>query len=225
MANRIDFDRYTAQYNRLLREGTTFFSEDDAYFAKYKAAWIKARVVKPVERVLEYGCGIGRNIPFLIDAFPAATVVGTDISRASLEVARQQNPRVEFIDACQEVLGQDPFDLILVAGVFHHIPVSERPHICDQLYGLLRASGELFVFEHNPYNPVTRRIVSQCAYDDDAVLLAPRELRRLLCDSGFNQPQTAYCLFVPPRFAKLAWLESRLEWLPLGGQYVVRVSK
>jgi hypothetical protein len=34
----------------------------------------------------------------------------------------------------------------------------------------------------------------------------------------------AYCLFIPPKFSRLAPLEKYLGWLPLGGQYWVTAS-
>lgn len=225
MANRIDFDRYTGEYNRLLREGTAFFSADDAYFAKYKVELMKARLSRPVKRVLDYGCGIGRDIPFLRDAFPEAEVVGTDISRASLEIAHQNQPDIAFVAESDDTSKLGRFDLIFLAGVFHHIPVVERAHVSGLLYSRLQSPGDLFVFEHNPYNPITRRIVSNCRYDEDVVLLSPRELRRYLSRAGCKIRRTEYCLFIPPRLTGLAWLEPRLAWLPLGGQYVVHVTK
>lgn len=223
MIDRVDFDKYVEQYNHLLREGTAFFSKDDAYFAKYKVDVMKSRLSKPVRRLLDYGCGIGRNIPSLKEAFPGAEVVGTDISRASLAVAHQDNPDVEFVHDDMSYPG--PFDLILVACVFHHVPVNERLDVFGKLYRNLGSPGDLFVFEHNPYNPITRRIVSKCEYDKDAVLLTPGELRRHASMAGFKSSHTGYCLFFPPRFQSLARLERRLRWLPLGGQYFVHASK
>lgn len=226
MTDPVDFDKYTEQYNRLLQERTSFFSKSDAYFAKYKVDLMKAHVGQaPVQRLLEYGCGIGRNIPYLKEAFPGAEIVGTDISRASLDIARQDQPGVEFIveDTAGSDLGR--FDLIFVAGVFHHIPVPQRTQASELLYQRVNESGNLFIFEHNPYNPVTRRIVSNCPYDEDAVLLAPKELRQYLLAAGFRHEQTQYCLFIPPGLSKLTWLETKLGWLPLGGQYFVHVAK
>ena len=225
MSNRVDFDAYTDEYNRLLQEGTSFFSKNDAYFAQYKVEMVRSRISRPVHRVLEYGCGIGRNIPFLQAAFPQATVIGTDISCGSLDIARRENPAAEFFEEGVDDISAREFDLIFVAGVFHHVPVSERAAVAGSLFQRLEAGGDLFVFEHNPYNPVTRRIVSNCPYDEDAVLLSPEELRQRLGRAGFNRPRTEFCLFVPPRLSWLTWLEPKLGWLPLGGQYCVHVSR
>jgi SAM-dependent methyltransferase len=224
MSERVNFDDHTNHYDQLLQEQTGFFTKNDAYFAHYKVKLAKQNIQRPVKRILEYGCGTGRNIPFLIDAFPSAVVDGSDISEASLEVARQSVPKGYFFteDAATQIT--EPYDLIFVAGVFHHIPPAERTATVETLKKRLTQNGELIIFEHNPYNPVTRKIVSNCPYDADAVLLAPHELRALLSANGFNVKSSGYCLFVPPRLTILAWLEDYLPWLPLGGQYFVYAS-
>lgn len=225
MTKRVDFDQYTADYNHLLQQQTAFFSASEAYFADYKVQLVKARIDRPVRRILEYGCGIGRNIPYLHAAFPQAEIVGTDISVASLDYARQQQPEVTFVPEHEHTAALGSYDLIFVAGVFHHIPPDQRAGAAATLFKRLNPGGKLFVFEHNPYNPVTRHIVSNCIYDEDAILLKPAELRSHLLTAGFTVTSSEYCLFVPPRLHWLSWIESWLGWLPLGGQYFVEAGK
>lgn len=224
MAEPVNFDDYTDDYNRLLKEKTQFFSSSEVYFAQYKVDIVRARATGKVKRVLEFGCGIGRNIPFLQRAFPEAAIVGSDISPASLETAREENPDVEFIldDGTVADLGQ--FDVIFVAGVFHHIPPEMRDLVAKNIRQRLAPGGTLFVFEHNPYNPVTQRIVSTCPYDADAVLLKPSELSQRLRNAGLTITRKQYCLFIPPSLPALLPLESKLGWLPLGGQYWVQAG-
>jgi len=221
----VDFDNYTENYNRLLREGTGFFSESEAYFARYKVDILRREVPGTAKRLLEYGCGIGRNIPFLRAAFPDATIVGSDISAASLEIARKENPGVDFFIEQADVDVADPYELIFIAGVFHHIPVGERAAVMKTLFRRLSPGGTIVIFEHNPFNPVTRKIVNDCPYDRDAVLLRPSELKTLLVDAGLPVRGSAYCLFVPPSLSALLPLEAKLGWLPMGGQYWVKAVK
>jgi SAM-dependent methyltransferase len=231
MTKPVDFDDYSKDYDQLLQAQVGFFSKSDAYFAQYKAELAKARIGRSVQRLLEFGCGTGRNIGFLRAAFPGAEVIGSDVSQASLAHAKALQPEVDFF--LEQVNATDTsdasplsdVDVIFVAGVFHHIPLEQRAGVARKLFQRLRPGGELMVFEHNPYNPVTRRIVSNCPYDADAVLLAPKQLRTLLADSGFSQAQQGYCLFIPPRLSALLWLEPYLSWLPLGGQFFVHVKK
>jgi len=225
MTKKIDFDDYTENYNQLLREGTGFFSSSEEYFARYKVDLVRKQVNTSVGHVLEYGCGIGRNIPFLQQAFPSASIIGSDISAASLETARHENIGVEFFLEDEDIEPTELFDVIFVAGVFHHIPLQQRAEAVKTLFNRLSPDGKLFIFEHNPYNPVTRRIVNNCPYDEDAVLLKPSELKSLLTEAGLNVEHKAYCLFVPPSLSALTWMESRLGWLPLGGQYWIQARR
>lgn len=229
MQNKIDFDEYTKNYNQLLQEQTGFFSSSEEYFARYKVEIVRSSLLTPIKSILEFGCGIGRNIGYLQQAFPTATLVGSDISAASLDLARQAYPDVEFLqEVTAETLTEKHapgFDLIFIAGVFHHIAVEQRLAVATSLFKLLSTAGQLIIFEHNPYNPITRKIVNNCPYDADAILLNPTELTNLLSQAGFSVERKAYCLFIPPVLSWLAPLEKMLGWLPLGGQYWVQAKR
>lgn len=223
MNKKVDFDDYTDNYNALLRESTKFFSSNEEYFAKYKIELVRSTVKQPVNRILEYGCGIGRNIQYLQWAFPEAEIIGTDISEASIAIASAENRNVSFkVEKANLDVGT--FDSIFVAGVFHHIPPIERIDAAHLLAKRLKKGGSVCVFEHNPFNPVTRRIVNNCPYDADAVLLKPAELWHLLERAGLKVSRQTYCLFVPPIFSRLVWIEKYFSWLPLGGQYFINAG-
>jgi len=145
MSNKVDFDDYTENYNQLLREGTEFFSSNEEYFAKYKVDLVRKHVHFPVNKILEYGCGIGRNIPYLQQAFPNAVIMGSDISNASLDIARRDNTGIEFFQEDENVELTNLFDVIFVAGVFHHIPVVQRSEVAKTLFNRLTPGGLLFV--------------------------------------------------------------------------------
>jgi SAM-dependent methyltransferase len=223
--NRVDFDNYIANYNQLLNDNTKFFSTNEEYFARYKVDVIRRRAGTSVRRLLEFGCGIGRNIAFLRQAFPDALIMGSDISTYSLAFARKENPDVQFIHEDETLPSIGGFDLILVASVYHHVPITQRQEVTQILFKRLAPGGLLFVFEHNPYNPVTRHIVNTCPYDRDAILIKPSEMKRYLQQSGFFIEHSSYCLFVPPRFSRLAFLENKVGWLPLGGQYWIQAKR
>ncbi|VWX60471.1 conserved hypothetical protein [Burkholderiales bacterium 8X] len=221
--DKIDFDDYSANYDELLRESTKLYADDSEYFAKYKVDLIRGAAAAsglPVRRVLEYGCGTGRNISYLQEAFPDAEVVGTDVSAESLRIARLDHPAQRF-EVEEDGLDLGRFDLIFVASVFHHIPPAVRAEVMATLARRLEPNGSIDVFEHNPYNPVTQRIVSTCPFDADAILLKPAELRGLCAGAGLAQLRQTYCLFVPPRLKWFLPMERFLGWLPLGGQYWV----
>ena len=71
----------------------------------------------------------------------------------------------------------------------------------------LKSGGQIFVFEHNPYNPITRHLVNTCSFDADAVLLTRRETIRRLTKAGFQISSAGYCLFFPQILSALRPLE------------------
>lgn len=225
MKKSVDFDKFTDSYNQLLSESTNFFAPNENYFARYKIDIVKRHYRYTARQVLEYGCGIGRNISFLKSAFSGAVIHGSDISEVSLDVARKLNPDIYFFNENNFDKQDFEYDLIFVAGVFHHIPPEDRDLAISGLRRRMRKGGEMFIFEHNPFNPVTRRIVDRCPYDDDAILLRPMELKSRLCNSGLEVIDQSYCLFIPPKLKLMLSLENYLRWFPLGGQYWIHARR
>ena len=78
------------------------------------------------------------------------------------------------------------------------------------------------VIEHNPWNPVTRIIVSRTPIDADAELLSPPQTRRLLAAAKAPTIGTQYFLLLPERlFRFLSFTENMAKSIPLGGQYAM----
>jgi SAM-dependent methyltransferase len=215
-----DFDRFAQDYEVLLGKQTRLFDADQGYFARYKVELMKERTTIDVQTILDFGCGIGRSTKYLRAAFPFAQIVGCDPSRESLTIARNRNPDCLFTDLDQ-IAPIPRFDLIIASCVFHHIQPPERQNTLRYCLERLKVNGRLFVFEHNPFNPVTRFLVNTCLFDADAVLMTRRETTKLLRSAGFEVEASAYCLFFPRSLARFRALEKSLGWLPLGGQYFV----
>ena len=70
-------------------------------------------------RILEVGCGTGKNLVGLCRAFPEATITGVDLSDAMLDMARKNlghlNDRVTLLSKAydQPLQAEQPFELIL----------------------------------------------------------------------------------------------------------------
>jgi len=223
MKNKVNFDNYAEDYERILQEQLKFFDGQTEYFSEYKINLIKKHLSKPPGRILEYGCGIGRNLRFLREHFPAAELYASDISEKSLAVAARENPSVKVFLAGRDII-KEKFDLIFVALVFHHINREKRLDVLQEIRQMLRDQGDLFIFEHNPYNPVTRHLVNSCPFDADAVLIKRGEMERLLITAGFKIKKGRYALYFPSALKKLRFIESLLGFIPLGGQYFLKAS-
>ena len=81
-------------------------------------------------------------------------------------------------------------------------------------YACLRPKGRIYIFEHNPFNPVTRWVVKHTAIDRNAVLLKPAEVRTGLHAAG--------AITVANLFSYV--LSATLDLLPSLGKTVKLVS-
>lgn len=220
------FDAYAADYDDLLRRSLGAVGGDLDYFRRRKAALaLELTAGRPPRRILEYGCGTGGNLAHLARTFPGASLCGCDISEKSLEEAAANAPGATLCLIGRETLPQAAFDLVFVANVLHHVPPPARPAVVAAMAGTLAPGGMLCVFEHNPANPVTRRVVARCPFDAGVTLLPPDETAGLARRAGLPRIRRRYISFFPPAFGALAPLEALFGWLPLGGQYVIAAGR
>lgn len=209
------FDAYARRYDGLVDDSIRASGESSQYFLDYKLGCLERIGVDLSLPVLDYGCGVGNLSACLATRFQR--VEGYDPSSESLNVAREHAPGALFHER-PEAIPDRHFGVAVLSCVLHHIPPGERAQIMSNLRQKLVPGGKLVVFEHNPWNPVTRRAVAACPFDDDAILLWPGELRRLFRDTGYQDVRQDFIVFFPRALAALRPIEPRLNWLFLGGQ-------
>ena len=81
------------------------------------------------------------------------------------------------------------------------------------------------IYEHNPFNRLTRHAVNTCSFDENAVLLKRVQLAKLFVKAGMEVVMQEYRVFFPAFLNLLRPLEKLLTWLPFCGQYFVVVKK
>jgi SAM-dependent methyltransferase len=223
--HRGEFDKFALEYEALHASSIRASGESPAYFAEYKVRDVTALLERSGVRaadVLDFGAGIGGSVGYFSSYLPEARVTCLDVSEKSLELGRQQHAsRARFVafDGAQIPFPQASFDLCFAACVFHHIPPAEHVGLLREFRRVLRPGGLAFVFEHNPWNPLTLRAVRSCEFDDNAQLIPASALRRRLRDAGFAAVHSTYRVFFPHALRWLRPLESALGWCPLGAQY------
>ena len=129
---------------------------------------------------LDVGCGVGLTDRHLTGQFGSLT--GTDVSPGVLETAASDNPgvRYELADRDRLPFEDGEFDLAFAVCVVQVLPPAERPRFVAELARVTRPDGLVVVFEHNPYNPLTRLVVRRCEFGEDARMLRMGEAERLL---------------------------------------------
>jgi ubiquinone/menaquinone biosynthesis C-methylase UbiE len=221
------FDTYSENYKSILALSTGETVESATYFSSQKVAHL-ARYYSSthsLHSILDYGCGVGMSLRPLRQMFPEAVIVGADPSQSSLNVAAKEHADCDVKLLAIGELNQSSyaqhFDLIFISCVFHHIDSQEHVATLKSLRNICSPTGRVAIFEHNPCNPITRRIVRNCPFDEGVTLISPRTLRARMRAAGWTRLRKRYISFVPPRLKRFKSLESLLGWCPLGAQYLI----
>ena len=227
-----EFDGFANNYESALQKGLDVSGESSEYFAIGRVKWVRRRLEKllgqpPVlKSVLDFGCGTGNSVAFLLSELQAEHVTGIDTSEQSLVQARARYPSstATFVSSDNHKPSEQ-FDLAFCNGVFHHIPVELRSSIVETIYRSIKPGGWFAFWENNPWNPGTRLVMSRIPFDRDAITLSIPESKRLLKGAGFEVATVDTCFYFPSLLRALRPLEPCLSWLPLGAQYLVLVRK
>jgi ubiquinone/menaquinone biosynthesis C-methylase UbiE len=222
-----EFDRYADEYYRMHQESIRASGEEPEYFARYKSAdtrqlWDARYTAEEPGAILDFGGGTGASSPHLREFFPLTKLVLADVSSRSLELAANRNvPDLDLLhfDGTALPIEDDRFDIALIACVLHHVPEQKHVSLLAEVRRVLKPGGLLVLFEHNPWNPLTRRAVDNCPFDENAVLITAATLRSRMAAAGLKSIATAYRIFFPNALKLLRPIEPALKWLPLGAQY------
>lgn len=220
-----EFDKFADEYHQLLSRSISFSGEDPSFFYEYKvqaAAAIARKQNVRVERILDFGSGVGNSVPFFSKYFPEAELICADVSRRSLDVSAARFPTVKkHVEILSDAIPIDnrDVDLVFSACVFHHIPHTEHAMWLEELRRVSKPGALLTIFEHNPWNPITLKVVRDCPFDENAQLIPSYQFRRRLGQTGWNNPEIKFLIFFPHFLASLRSVEKHLERVPLGAQY------
>lgn len=225
-----EFDKFAEEYLDIQARNVRLSGENPDFFFEYKISDISRKLPGNFEpkAMLDFGAGVGNSIPYVEKYFPDASLTCLDISDKSLEVAEMRfGDKAGYMpyDGSRISAEDNHFDVSYATCVFHHIPQNEHVGALEELRRVTRPDGYVFVFEHNPLNPLTVHTVNNCPFDENAVLISGSTMVGKLREAGFADVQLHYRLFFPNFLRKLRVIESALTWLPLGAQYYVCARK
>ncbi len=99
-------------------------------------------------RILDVACGTGRTLKLLRNAFPQASLFGTDLSPAYLRKANQELSQIpgelpQLLQANSEELPylDNYFHAITCVFLFHELPAVARQNVIDQCFRVVQPGG------------------------------------------------------------------------------------
>lgn len=220
-----EFDAVASDYERQHAKSIRMSGENTDFFAEYKVQDVHDILTREDENprtILDFGAGIGNTAGVFSRMFPAAHLICADVSKRSLELcADRYGDKVTILPILggKLALADASVDVAFAACVFHHIEPEQHIAALAELRRVLRPGGSLFLFEHNPWNPLTRHAVANCPFDANAILITAPEMTRRLKQAGFGSARTRYRIFFPKPLAILRVFEPLLAWFPAGAQY------
>ena len=223
-----NFDHFSKKYREIHDKNLRLSGANSDYFCEYKILEVKKHEKTKKElKILDVGCGDGSSEEFFSKHFSKSKITGIDVSKVSIKVAKDKKiPRCSFLNYDGEKIPfkDNTFDVIFVACVFHHINKNFHQKIADEIMRVLKPKGRLYIFEHNPLNPLTQYMVNDCIFDKNAELIRSSELVKLF---KIMKKEIFYTIFFPRSnfFKFLVPLEKYLIKMPFGGQYFVKLVK
>ena len=137
------FDEWASRYDAEIREQVPRYDE-------IQETVISLLSLRPPHRVLDLGVGTGVTALRMLEAFPAARVVGVDVSREMLSRARQRlrvhRDRLELREgdlANPQLDGL--YEAIVSVLAVHHLWADEKRHLFSRLWEHLTPGGILIV--------------------------------------------------------------------------------
>lgn len=221
------FDHLSTDYEQLLRDpardGFTGGSSEFFHIRKrdlIRAHFRRFRQDMSSLRYLDVGCGKGELLRLLRPDF--REVAGCDLSGKMLDSVGQGIATRLQHDPLRIPFETESFDFITAVCVYHHVPPAERVGLTREIVRVLCPGGTFCIIEHNPFNPVTRRIVSRTPVDVDAILLRSREADQIMQAAGVMPQDLRYFLYLPAVLYKaVGGLEDIIAHFPFGGQYAI----
>jgi SAM-dependent methyltransferase len=199
-------------------------------YVELKARWLldwlrsEGRAPEALE-LIDAGCGTGTAEEFLAPAVKSIT--GVDLSTGMVAAANRKGLRgCQFLqgDMLRLPVAEEAFDVLFSMCVFHHADPKAFIEYMREFRRVLRPGGRIAIFEHNPWNPLTRIVVRRCPVDKDVVLIPAPKLNRAMQQAGFQSVRVDYLIFFPRSMRSLIRLEPALRHCPIGAQYVVTAT-
>lgn len=138
-------------------------------------------------KVLDVGCGPGIDAGYM--ASKGYNVIGIDLSKEMIGLAKERFPRIEFriSDMRRLTFGSGSFDGVFVAYSLIHIPKNDVLGVIKSLHGFLKPNGVIYFAFHEGKSQ--EMFITEPLKPDEKMFLnvfSSDEIKRLIKEAGFS---------------------------------------
>lgn len=138
-------------------------------------------------KILDVGCGVGVDSGFIKSK--GFEVIGLDLSKEMLNLARQKFPQIDFREQDIRELDLPPksFNGIIASCSLIHIPKNDVPILLEKFHKILKKDGAIYIalqggkseeiFIDEPFKPDEKLFLNIISFD---------EIKNLLVNKGFS---------------------------------------
>jgi 2-polyprenyl-3-methyl-5-hydroxy-6-metoxy-1,4-benzoquinol methylase len=206
----------------------TMVPGDTPYLRRQVRELVRQAGVRPGDRILDVGCGMGRYTLLLADM--GFRVEGLDLAPALLDRLQEFNGgRYEIPTYAGDLLGHaeglaNRFDAVVGFFALHHFHTLDDTFLA--MAQMVRPGGRVVFLEPNPYNPsyyVQILVMPRITWQGERGLLKMRRapMFSAMTAAGLESPSVVRFGLFPPALANRTWTrpiealgETLLAWTP-----------
>ena len=126
-----EFDKIAENLDDLVKEGLGIFAKYRELILAYKAEYLKFLLHNEPRTILDFGCGVGLQIPYFKEYLPNAKIYGCDVSGKSIMAAQKKYSDcdlsvIDNVGDLEQYKGK--IDCVFISAVLHHIPPEEHEY-------------------------------------------------------------------------------------------------
>jgi ubiquinone/menaquinone biosynthesis C-methylase UbiE len=181
---RVDYDRIAHLYDE---------RERDHVVDRQLLEFLDARGPSTPLRVLDVGCGTGKQLAANRDRFGHLTLIGVDRSSGMLAVARRRCPSVRWVHGDAQALPIASGTIDYAVNQYSYPHIADKPAFVAEVFRVLRRGGRFVLTNIDPWSMrewITYRFFPEAWPIDERDFLRVEALEDLLRSAGFTAVST-----------------------------------
>lgn len=182
MEQRVNYDKIAHLYDEPSRNHIL-----DAYLLKHVEH--HPEIERSDMRILDIGCGIGKQLHVNREQFPGATMIGLDLYSGMLREAQNRNESICWLQGDGAYLPLKDGSIHYAINQFSYPHIQEKERLFHEAYRVLKSKGKFVVTNIDPWkmaNWILYRFFPEAKKMDHRDFLPVPEIEILMRRAGFQ---------------------------------------